>query len=104
MKVTWMRTLRTPSSERLLAQADGREVAAVDLHYLEGGVVSGTVVLLRGAGLKESDVPGLLSDLDDAWLPGVDLARGNLTFTVVLGDVLGNFEAVTEGGRGPGEA
>lgn len=92
-----MRTLRTPSSERLLARAEGRDVAAVDLHHLEGGVVAGTVVVLRGAGLSEADVPALLSDLDENWLPGVDLSTGNLTFTVVMGDVVGNYEAVREG-------
>jgi hypothetical protein len=96
MKVTWMRTLRTASSERLLARAEGRDVAAVDLHHLEDGVVAGTVVVLRDAGLKESDVPALLSDLDENWLPGVDLARGNLTFTVVMGDVMGSYEAIEE--------
>ena len=96
-KVNWMRTLRTSSSERLLARLEGRDVAAVDLHHLEGGVVAGTVVVLRGAGLSEADVPALLSDLDENWLPGVDLATGNLTFTVVMGDVVGNYEAVHEG-------
>lgn len=96
-KVNWMRTLRTSSSERLLARVEGRDVAAVDLHHMEGGVVAGTVVVLRGAGLSEADVPALLSDLDENWFPGVDLATGNLTFTVVMGDVLGNYEAVREG-------
>lgn len=95
MKATWNRTLRTSSSERLLARVAGRDVAAVDLHFLEGGVVAGTVVVLRNSGLGESDVPGLLSDLDENWLPGVDLSTGGLSFTVILGDVLGNFEANT---------
>ena len=94
MKATWMRMLRTVSSERLMARVDGREVAAVDLHYLEGGMVAGTVVILRESGFPESDVPALLSDLDENWLPGVELRAGNLTFTVVMGDVMGNFEAV----------
>ena len=34
------------------------------------------------------------------WLPGVNLSSGNLTFTVVLGEVLGNFEAVASDGGG----
>lgn len=41
----WKRTLRTSSSERFLATRDGKDVAAVDLHYLANGTVSGTVVL-----------------------------------------------------------
>jgi hypothetical protein len=58
MNLTWKRTLRTPSSERFLAQRGGNDVAAVDLHYLTNGTIA-----------------------------------GNLTYTVVLGEVLGNWEA-----------
>lgn len=88
----WTRTLRTPHSERLLASREGRDLAAVDLHYLSDGTVAGTVIVLRGAGLEASDVPALLSELDREWLPGVDLGGGNLNFTVVVGEVLGNYE------------
>jgi hypothetical protein len=96
MNLTWKRTLRTSSSERFLAQRDGHDVAAVDLHYLPNGHVSGTVILLRQAGWKEENVPALLQSLDEDFLPDVDLARGDLTYTVVLGEVLGNYEASTE--------
>ncbi len=91
--ITWKRTLRTPASERFLALKDGSEAAAVDLHYLANGTVSGTVILLRSAGWKEEDVPGLLASLDEDFLPDVDLASGTLTYTVVQGDVLGNYQA-----------
>jgi len=91
--MTWKRTLRTPSSERFLAVRDGKEVAAVDLHYLANGHASGTVILLRDARWNESDVPKLLASLDDDFLPDVDLKQGTLTYTVVLGEVLGNYEA-----------
>ncbi|MBL8723091.1 MAG: hypothetical protein JNK49_03555, partial [Planctomycetes bacterium] len=37
--------------------------------------------------------PDLLAQLDDDFLPDVDLTRGNLVYTVVLGRVLGNYEA-----------
>jgi hypothetical protein len=89
----WKRTLRTIGSERFLALRDGEDVAAVDLHHLSNGTVAGTVVLLESAGWKESDVPAILQSLDEDFLPEVDLANGNLTFTVVVGKVLGNFEA-----------
>ena len=91
--MNWKRTLRTSSSERFLAFRDAKEVAAVDLHYLANGHVSGTVILLRDAGWNESDVPKLLASLDDDFLPDVDLKQGTLTYTVVLGEVLGNYEA-----------
>jgi len=32
-------------------------------------------------------------NVDDEFLPDVDLEHGNLTYTVVLGEVLGNWEA-----------
>lgn len=93
MNLTWKRTLRTPSSERFLAQRGGNDVAAVDLHYLTNGTIAGTVIILKGSGLDESNIQPLLSTLDDEFLPDVDLEHGNLTYTVVLGEVLGNWEA-----------
>jgi hypothetical protein len=48
MNLTWKRTLRTASSERFLAQRDGKDLAAVDLHYLANGTVAGTVIILKG--------------------------------------------------------
>ena len=93
MNLTWKRTLRTPSSERFLAQRGGNDVAAVDLHYLTNGTIAGTVIILKGSGLDESNIQPLLSTLDDELLPDVDLEHGNLTYTVVLGEVLGTWEA-----------
>lgn len=93
MTLTWKRTLRTPSSERFLAQRGGADVAAVDLHYLVNGSVAGTVIILKDSGLDESNIQILLSSFDDEFLPDVDLAQGNLSYTVVIGEVLGNFEA-----------
>ena len=92
----WTRTLRTPHSERLLAFRDGREAVAVDFHYLADGTVAGTVILLKGNGLGAEHVPALLTELDQEWLAGVDLGSGNLNFTVVVGEVLGNYEPDTK--------
>ena len=96
MNITWKRTLRTLSSERFLAQRNDKDVAAVDIHYLTNGHASGTVILLREAGGKDEDVSGLLSSLDDHFLPDVDLSQGTLTYTVVIGELMGSFEATTE--------
>lgn len=93
MNLVWKRTLRTPSSERFLAMRDGKEAAAIDLHYLANGTVSGTVILLKDAGWKEQDIQHLLSGFDEEFLPDVDLAHQNLTYTVVMAEVMGNFEA-----------
>jgi len=96
MNLSWKRTLRTSSSERFLAVRDGRDVAAVDLHHLPNGTVAGTVILLEDAGFREEDIPELLKSLDEDFLPDVDLARGNLNYTVVMGRVVGNYEAAEE--------
>jgi hypothetical protein len=93
MKIIWKRTLRTASSERFLAQREGRDAAAIDFHYLANGTVAGTVILLKDAGWTESDVPVLLGSLDEDFLPDVDLDHGSLNYTVVIGEVLGNYEA-----------
>ena len=93
MRMEWKRTLRTGSSERFLAQRDGKDVAAVDLHYLPNGTVAGTVILLKDAGWREEEIPALLASLDDDFLPDVDLERGTLNYTVVVGEVVGNWEA-----------
>ena len=94
--IIWKRTLRTASSERFLAIREGKDVAAADLHYLPDGSVAGTVILLSDAGWSESDVPPLLKQLDEDFLPGVDLNSGNLSFTVVQGSILGSFEPTSE--------
>jgi hypothetical protein len=91
--IIWKRTLRTHSSERFLAQRSGEDIAAVDLHYLANGTVAGTVILLKTAQWKEEDVPKLLKSLDEDFLPDVDLTHGNLTYTVVIGEIFGNWEA-----------
>jgi len=51
------------------------------------------VILLKDAGWQEDDILALLSALDEDFLPDVDLAHGTLTYTVVLAEVLGNYEA-----------
>ena len=91
--IIWKRTLRTHSSERFLAQRSGEDIAAVDLHYLANGTVAGTVILLKTTQWKEEDVPNLLKSLDEDFLPDVDLTHGNLTYTVVIGEIFGNWEA-----------
>ena len=75
--ISWKRTLRTTSSERFLAQREGKDVAAVDIHYLASGIVAGTFILLKDAGWKESDVPALL-DLQDS--PSIQKTVGTRGF------------------------
>jgi hypothetical protein len=93
MTLLWQRSLRTPNSERFIANNSGREAAVIDLHYLGDGTVAGTVILLEGGGIAPEQIPEFLQRLDDELLPGVDLGSGNLQFSVVQGRFLGNFQA-----------
>jgi hypothetical protein len=49
--------------------------------------------LLREAQWKEAEIPALLASLDEDLLPDVDLASGTLTYTVVQGEGVGNYQA-----------
>ena len=93
--VRWIRTLRTQSSERFLALAEGADAAAIDLHYLPGGTVAGTVILLDSLAWTEDDIGALLKSFDEDFLPDVDHAQGTLNFTVVRGQALANYEGIT---------
>lgn len=97
--INWKRTIRTAASERFVASRDGHEVAAVDLHYHPSGEAVGTVVLLRSApgGWEEAQIADLLACLDHDLLPDVDSANGSLTYTVVLGELVGNYESSAPG-------
>ncbi len=95
--LTWKRVLRTASSERYLAFDDAKQVGMVDLHFLPGGSVHGTVVLLpredgSDAGWTEEQIPDLLASLDEDQLPTADMADGNFSYTVVSGTIIGRYE------------
>lgn len=98
--IIWKRTLRTASSERFLAVRNGKEIAAVDLHYLPRAA-AGTLIILEGE-TPTPDPEELLRSLDDDMLPGLDLDEGSLTFTVVTGRIVGNFESSAEPPAGKG--
>jgi hypothetical protein len=93
---TFVRLLRTPSSERFLLQLADRDAAVLDLHYLGDHTVQASLLVYDGAGLGESDVPALLERIDEILLPEVRLDDKTLTFTVAVGRVLGAYEAVRE--------
>jgi hypothetical protein len=93
MKLTWKRILRTPSSERFADLRDGKDLAPVDFYHLANDTAAGSVIFLKDSSLNESSIELLLSSLDDEFLPDIDLAHGNLSYTFVRGEVLGNWEA-----------
>jgi len=93
MHVDIARVLRTPSSERHILRRNETDFAALDLHYLPNGTVQATLIIFEGSGVAESEIPELLTLIDEVLLPEVDLNDRNLTFTVVVGRVLGAYRA-----------
>jgi len=93
------RVLRTPHSERFVLLRHNQEFAALELHYLLNGTVAGTVIIYQDAQLQESEIPSLLTQIDDRLLPEVDISEHNLFFTVVVGKVLGSFQPEVEAVR-----
>ena len=93
MSVSFVRLLRTSSSERFLVQQGGSDVASLDIHYLADGRVAGTLCVFDDSGIDENQVPDLLQQIDETLLPDVSFRDRNLSFTVVSGCVIGNFEA-----------
>ncbi len=103
MNVHWKRTLRTSNSERFLGIENGTEIAAADIHYLSNGQVAGTMILLEqaapGGTWTEKLIMEVMRSLDDGYLPEVDVDAGNLNYTVVVGNVLGNYEGASDATR-----
>jgi hypothetical protein len=48
--------------------------------------------LFEHAGIEDAEVPGFLRQIDEALLPWVHLEDRTLTFTVVRGHVVGDFQ------------
>ncbi len=90
--VEFIRTLRTATSERFIVQArGGNDAAACDLHFLENGSVAGTVTIFEDGVFDNNQTERLLNLIDSHLLPSVSVEEGNLSFTVVVGRVVGNF-------------
>lgn len=92
MNLTFIRTVRSNSSERYLLRTDSaKDAAALDLHYLADGSVAGTLVLLDKSLASQGQIEELLANIDETLLPMASFNAKNLSFTVVSGKVIGNF-------------
>lgn len=89
--LTFIRTIRTATSERFLLAVNGVEgAAALDLHYLANNGVAATLCVLDG-GVGDEQITDLIEQIDQVLLPEVSRAEGNLHFTVVRGHAVGDF-------------
>ena len=97
MRVRFTRAIRTASSERYLIHIDGEgDDAVLELHYLDGGTVAGTLIVLDKKYASKEAVADILQEADRLLLPTASLDSGNLVFTVVKGSVIGEFKAAGE--------
>ena len=71
------------------------DVAALELHYMDAGRVQATLIAFDGM-IEEPEIPDLLLHVDEVLLPDVSLDDKNLVVTVVVGRVLGAFEATPD--------
>ena len=89
--INFTRTLRTPASERFLLTIDGKESAAsLDVHYLYDNGVAATLCVLE-RGIADDQIGAIIEHIDEALLPEASRAEGNLHFTVVRGEAIGDF-------------
>ena len=93
MNLSWKRTLRTTSSVRFLAQREGRDVAAVDLSANFPAVGQSIRAPLPLSCPVECEALFHWGQLFRISAFPLCLDHGNLNYTVVIGEVLGNFEA-----------
>ncbi|MCX5690195.1 MAG: hypothetical protein NTV94_10510 [Planctomycetota bacterium] len=89
--LSFIRTLRTPHSERYLLRQAASEIGALDVHFRTGGSADATVIIFESSGLNEQDIPALLTQIDEVILPDLSISEKNVSFTVVVGRVLGAF-------------
>jgi hypothetical protein len=92
MSFDYIRTFRTPHSERFLVSSEGKDKAVFDVHYLQDSSVEATLIIFDGSGLTESDAHRLVSHIDEVLLPSASLDDHRLRFNVVIGRVLGVME------------
>ncbi|MFO0819591.1 MAG: hypothetical protein U1A77_16710 [Pirellulales bacterium] len=97
MNVRFTRAIRTSSSERYLVHIDGKgDDAVLELHYLDNGTVAGTLIVLDKKYASKEASAEILQEADRLLLPTASLDEGNMIFTVVKGQIVGEFKAAGE--------
>ncbi len=92
--IVFVRVFRTASSERYLVEDTsnpGIDIAAIDIHYLDSQTVTATVIILETDYSEKEFINRLLETIDMRLLPMACLNDGDLSFTVVAGRIVGQF-------------
>jgi hypothetical protein len=91
MKIEFVRTLRTPYSERFLLVKNSFDIGAMDIHYRLDGTAAATLIILEDSTIPDAELPALLTKIDEVLFPEISVVEKNLFFTVVRGKVIGTF-------------
>ena len=93
MGFSFVRTLRTQTSERFLLQSDtASDVAMLDAHYLVDGSVVGSLVIMDDTLVSPETVQLMLESIDERLFPAASLNDKTLSFSVFHGTPIGQFE------------
>jgi hypothetical protein len=87
-KYTFEREIRTPNSEAFVIEADGDEVARVDLHYAEGTAFA---TLSVPADFDDDAIEELIGEIDERLVMSWDPLRDDFIVTVWAGHEVGVF-------------
>jgi hypothetical protein len=93
MSYVFHRRLRTDSSERYLITLPTGSDAYLDLHFAERGAVHGSLLLVGESAPPDAEVEALLTAIDERLLPEVSRDSALLTFSVFVGQPVGEFGA-----------
>lgn len=85
---TFERETRTPQSETFVIEADGEEVARVDLHY-SGSTAYGTLCVPET--FDDDSIEELISEIDERLVMSWDPLRDDFIVTVWAGREVGVF-------------
>jgi hypothetical protein len=87
-KYSFEREIRTTSSEAYVVEADGEEVARVDLHYAEGTAFA---TLAVPSDFDDDAIEELIGEIDERLVMSWDPLRDDFIVTVWSGREVGVF-------------
>jgi hypothetical protein len=93
MRHAFHRRLRTASSERYWIELGSGGEAYLDLHFAREGAVHGSLMLVGETVPEDAGIEELLTAIDEELLPEVSRDSALLTFSVFVGQPLGEFGA-----------
>lgn len=89
--LSFTRILRTPHSERYIIQLGTTDAGSIDIHYVDGGKVVATIILMNSVPLPQQSEDRLIQLIDDQLLPDANRIDGSVIFTVVRGSVVNTY-------------